>query len=78
MTPTFILIGVVVGLLPRPWFLVGLVVAAVAWPIGRVVSGTVELDILNMVGEGAICGINLALGAVVGRLIFHSARAIRG
>ena len=78
MTPTFILIGVVVGLLPRPWFLVGLVVAAVAWPIGRVVTGTVEVDVPNMVGEAAICGINLALGAVVGRLIFHTARAIRG
>jgi hypothetical protein len=78
MTLTFILIGVVVGLLPRPWFLVGLVVAAVAWPIGRVVSGTVEFGVPNMVGEAAISGINLALGAVVGRLIFHSARAIRG
>jgi hypothetical protein len=78
MVPTFILIGVVVGLLPRPWFLVGIVVAALAWPVGRVISGTVEFDIPNMAGEAAISGINLALGAVVGRLIFHAARAIRG
>jgi hypothetical protein len=78
MVPTFILIGVIVGLLPRPWFLVGIAVAAMAWPIYRVVSGAAEIDVPSMVGEVVISAINLALGAVAGRLIVHSVHASRG
>jgi hypothetical protein len=57
---------------------VGLVVAAVAWPVGRVLTGDAPFDVPNMVGELALGAINLALGAVAGRLLFHTARHIRG
>lgn len=78
MIPTLILVGIVVGLLPRPWYLVGIVAAGIAWPLLRAISGPTAIDGLSMLGEFAIAAANAAAGTVIARLLVNFVRVVRG
>jgi hypothetical protein len=78
MIPTLILIGLVVGLLPRPEDRLGILVAGAAWPLLRGTSGAAEIDGQSMVAEFAISAINAAVGAVVARLLANLTILARG
>jgi hypothetical protein len=77
MIPTFILAGFGVSFLPRPWYLVGIALAAATWPLLRVASGSVAIDIPSMLGEFGLACANVAVGAVIARLLFNLVRATR-
>ena len=79
MIPTLILVGAIVGILPRPWFVAGLVIAAIAWPVLLVSSGTVRpTDVEGMLGAFALAAVNAAVGAVITRTLVRLVRAPRG
>jgi hypothetical protein len=77
MIPTLILAGLVVGFLPRPWYLVGIALAAATWPLLRVASGSATIDTPGMLGEFALACANVAVGVVIARLLFNLVRATR-
>ncbi len=77
MIPTLMLVGFAVGFLPRPWYLVGMALAAAAWPLFRVASSAAVIDGPSMVGEFALACANVAVGVVIARLLFNLVRATR-
>ncbi|MGH2614264.1 MAG: hypothetical protein ACRDJC_03410 [Thermomicrobiales bacterium] len=78
MFPTYLLIGFLVGFLPRPWYLAGIAIVGAAWPLFRVVAGDTVVDGPSMVGEFALATANAAAGAVIARLLVNAVRAVRG
>jgi len=78
MIPTLILIGMVVGFFPRPWFFVGLVIAAAAWPLLLASSRPAEpIELASMPGEFALAAANVAIAAFVTRKFVRLAQAFR-
>jgi hypothetical protein len=70
-----ILVGLLAGLLPRPWFLVGVVVASCGWAAWLVVADIVAAgDTANVVGAFLLALANVLVG--VG-LIKAAAKLIR-
>jgi hypothetical protein len=78
MLLTFIAIGVVVGFLPRPWYLIGILAVGLTWPLIRVGTGVATIDVQSMIGEFAIAAINAAVGTVIGRLLVNLVIMVRG
>lgn len=63
MIPSMMLVGLVVGALPRPWYLVGLTVAAVGWAVLLVLSDIIEVgDQADIVGAVLLAAANTAVG----------------
>ena len=64
MIPTLLLVGLVAGLLPRPWLCVA--IAAIAWPLvllgTSVVSGPASIPV-----AAALAAANTVAGTVVAR-----------
>jgi hypothetical protein len=75
MIPTMVVIGLLVGILPRPWHVVGFGLAVVAWPPLLVQAGSVGLgDVAGLIGAGALAALNVAIGAVVTRRLLRLPR----
>lgn len=63
MIPSMMLVGLVVGALPRPWYLVGLAIAAVGWAVLLIVGDTIEVgDQADIVGALLLALVNTAAG----------------
>jgi uncharacterized membrane protein YphA (DoxX/SURF4 family) len=74
--PTMIIIGLVVGFLPRPWSLIGLAIAAVAWPLLLISSGVMgSSDTENILGGLAVATVNATAGLVIARALIALVRA---
>ena len=68
MIPTMILIGLLAGLLPRPWHVVVFCCASVAWPLLLAGSGTIAMsDPAGVLAAWALGGVNAAVGVAVSR-----------
>jgi hypothetical protein len=79
MIPTLLLAGVIIGLLPRPWFIVGILLSAAAWTLLLTFSKPgAPLDAASMFGDFAIATINSALAVFVTRKIVRLVQAFRG
>lgn len=75
--PTMIVIGLLVGFLPRPWYILGLAIAAIAWPLLLVYSGVIESgDMGNILGALALAAVNATLGLIVARALTALVRLI--
>jgi hypothetical protein len=71
MIPTMILIGLVIGLLPKPWYLVGLATAVVFWPVLLLATGTIETgETAEIVGAAALALQNTVIGLVITKGVF--------
>lgn len=47
MIPTMVIIGVLVGFLPYPWYVFGLGLVAISWPLSGVFYGDLRLTDLD-------------------------------
>ena len=71
MIPTMILVGLVIGLLPKPWYIVGLAVAVVFWPLLLLATGTIETgETANIIGAAALALQNTVIGLVITKGVF--------
>ncbi|MDQ2653629.1 MAG: hypothetical protein M3Z20_11385 [Chloroflexota bacterium] len=78
MIPALLLAGVLIGLLPQPWFVVGIPISAAAWTILLAISKPgPSMDAASMFGDFAIAAINAALAVFVTRKIVHLVQALR-
>ncbi len=78
MNPTLLLAGVVSGLLPRPWSVIGILVSAAAWTLLLVISKPgAPIDAASMFGDFALAAINAALAVFVTRKIVRLVQALR-
>ena len=63
MIPTMILAGLFIGLLRRPWYLIGLIVAAVGWALLVVITDVIEVgNTGDILGAMSIAALNAAVG----------------
>jgi hypothetical protein len=63
MIPTLVLIGLAIGLLPRPWYAVGLLVAGCGWALHLIVVGTIPpTDGSSALGAFVLALANAAVG----------------
>ncbi len=66
--PTMIIIGLLVGFLPRPWYMLGFAIAIAAWPLLLVRSGIIDPgDAETILGALAFAAGNAAVGLVIAR-----------
>jgi hypothetical protein len=66
MIPTLIVAGLLVGLLPRSWYLIGLGSATIAWPLLLIQSGIVESsDAPTLLNATALAALNVSVGLLV-------------
>jgi hypothetical protein len=71
MIPTMILVGLAIGILPRPWYIVGLAAAVVFWPALLLAIGTIEPnETANIVGAAALALQNTVIGIVITKGLF--------
>lgn len=79
MIPILILIGLAIGCLPQlPWRLTALAIAAFAWPVLLVATGTVRpADATGILSALALAAANAAVGAYLGSKLATIARAWR-
>ena len=77
MIPTMILIGLVVGSLPKPWYLVGFGIATVAWPLLLIWSDILQAsEIASVLIALALAAVNAAVGVAVARGAVAAVRAM--
>jgi hypothetical protein len=66
MMPLLVLVGFLEGLLPRPWHLIGVGMAAVFWTLTLVLAGLIELGDRDAVaGATALAFVNALVGMAV-------------
>lgn len=69
MIPTMILVGLFVGLLPRPWYLLGVVLAACGWAVLLVQTGVVAAsDYTILLGGFVLALLNVLVGVGLTRV----------
>jgi hypothetical protein len=79
MIPTMIVLGLFVGLLHRPWYAVGVLVAAAGWTLLMVTSGTVAIgDPLLVAVAFLLGGLNTMIGVIVTRGLSMLIRGFAG
>lgn len=70
MIPSMLLLGLVIGLAPRPWFYLLSLLAGVGWAVLLVVNGTVDsgrgLEVFNAFMFGSV---NAMIGATITRIL---------
>lgn len=77
MIPTIILVGLALGLLPRRWQVVGVVVASVAWAVRLVIDGVIAAgDGGNVLGAMIFALVNVIAGLVVMRAVVPVVRNV--
>ncbi len=68
MIPTMIFIGLAVGSLPRPWWVVGLGIASVGWPVLLIWSDILQAsEVANVLLAMVLAAVNAAVGVAVAR-----------
>lgn len=78
MIPTLILAGIVLGLLPQPWSIAGVVGVAAAWTLLLAFSRPGgPIDAASMVGDFALAAVNAAIAVFVTRRIVRLVQAVR-
>jgi hypothetical protein len=66
-----ILIGLVIGLLPKPWYIVGLAAAVIFWPLLLLATGTIETaETAEIAGAAALALQNTVIGLVITKGVF--------
>jgi hypothetical protein len=77
MIPTSILVGLVIGLLPRSWARIGAGAAALAWPVLLVSSGAIRAnDTESLLGAFLLAAVNTVAGVVTTRTVVRLVRAV--
>lgn len=77
MIPTMMLVGLLVGLLPRPWYLVGVVVASIGWALALVVTDVIGVgDVAGIVGAVLLALVNMLVGVGVARAVTMLVRTL--
>ena len=68
MIPTIMLAGFIVGVLPRMWALIGVIILTLLWPIHLAISG-VTSTFGETASAGALAFANAIVGAAISRYI---------
>ncbi len=77
MIPTMILIGLAVGSLPRPWWVVGFGFATVGWPLLLILSDILQAsEVASVLIAFALAAVNAAVGVAVARGAAAVVRAV--
>ena len=77
MIPTMILVGLVLGLLRRPWYVVGAVVASLGWTVALVVTDVIAAgDIVNVLGAVFLALLNVFAGVGVTKGVIAAIRSV--
>ncbi len=77
MIPTMILIGLALGSLPRPWWVVGFGIATIAWPLLLIWSDVLQAsEVANVLIAMALAAVNAAIGVAVARGVAAVVRAV--
>ena len=77
MIPTMILIGLAVGSLPRPWWVVGFGIAPIAWPFLLIWSDVLQAsEVASVLIALALAAVNAAVGVAVARGVAVVVRAV--
>lgn len=69
MIPTMMLVGLLVGLLPRPWYVVGIVTASIGWAVLLVGTDVIGAgDVIAIAGAILLALVNTLVGVGVARV----------
>jgi hypothetical protein len=68
--PTVIVLGLVIGFAPRPWFYLLSLLAGVGWAVLGVIIGTIDADSVSILFGAFMFGaVNTMIGATVTRIV---------
>ena len=77
MIPTMILIGLAIGSLPRPWWVVGFGIATIGWPLLLIWSEVLQAsEVASVLIAMALAAVNTAVGVAVARGAAAVTRAV--